>query len=458
VTSEVTIAAESERFSSENARSPSKEIVGQSVYVFGAQVLGLSCAIVSNFLIAKMLGPEGKGLIYLLQLMATTGPALLSFGLGPAAVYYLGRERLYPEREVRTGVLSASFSLGALPLAVAILAWPLIGGFAGRKLGPFYLFLGLGMVPFAVVAWNVSYLSLAQGRILAYNLLRSAQNLWFLLGLFLLFCFYGGNLRGAALCWAVSVFALGAAAPFVSRVRDQGPARPVPGFLKSAFRFGWRSHLGAVTQFLQQRVDVLLVSLLCTLRDVGFYSLAVAAAEVLWYVPQTVANVLMPHVANSSEERASRLTATFCRTVFAINAFLSVVLALVGAWIVPLMLPAFRSSVEVIWLLLPGTVAASVSRVLASDLNGRGQPMETFGPPALTLGVCALVGIAVIPRFGITGAAVVTSCGHILNSALFVRVYTRITGVPASELLLMRYSDVSKVRSYLAGLATRSTQ
>ncbi|MGC1604291.1 MAG: polysaccharide biosynthesis C-terminal domain-containing protein [Candidatus Acidiferrum sp.] len=405
-----------------------------------------------------MLGPEGKGLIYLLQFMAATGPALLSFGLGPAAVYYLGKERLYPEREIRSGVLSASFFLGALPLAIAILAWPLIGGLAGRKLGPFYLFLGLSMVPFAVVAWNVSYLSLAQGRILAYNLLRSAQNLWFLLCLILLFCFYGTSLTGAALCWAVSVFALGAVAPFVSRTQNRGEEHPVPGFLRSAFRFGWQSHLGAVTQFLQQRVDVLLVSLICSLSDVGLYSLAVAAAEVLWYIPQTVANVLMPHVANSSEERASRLTSTFCRTVFTLNAFLSIVLALAGAWIVPLILPAFRSSVEVIWLLLPGTVAASLSKVLASDLNGRGKPMETFRPPALTLVVCALAGIAVIPRFGIAGAAVVTSCGHILNSVLFLRVYKRITGVPASELLLMRYSDLSKVRSYFAGLVTQSTQ
>jgi O-antigen/teichoic acid export membrane protein len=458
VNSETSILSEAPRLSSKGIKSISERIVGQSVFVFGGQVVALSCAVSSNFLVARMLGPEGKGLIYLLQLIATTGPALLSFGLGPAAVYYLGRERFYSESEIRSGVLRASFLCGLLPSIVAVFAWHWLGGMTGGKLGPVYLMLGLSMVPFAVVAWNAGYLSLAHGQTLSYNLLRSTQSLWFLLCLTLLLCTHRGSLPWVAISWAMSVFVLGVAAPLVSRIKTDEP-EPVPkGFLRSAFRFGWRSHLGAVTQFFQQRVDVVLVSFICTLRDVGLYSLAVAVAEVLWYVPQTVANVLMPHVAESSEDGASRLTSSFCRAMFTINAFLSLALAVVSALVIPVILPAFGSCVAIIWLLLPGTMAASLSKVLASDLNGRGRPMETVHPPAISLAFCALAGVIVIPRFGIMGAAVVTSAGHLLNSILYLRVYSRITGVFARDLVLLRYRDLLVIQAYCKGLASQITR
>jgi O-antigen/teichoic acid export membrane protein len=455
VNSDVAILSEAERSSSNGIKSTSERIVGQSAFVFCGQVVALTCAVSSNFLVARMLGPEGKGLIYLLQLIATTGPALLSFGLGPAAVYYLGRERLYSESEIRSGVLRASFFFGLLPFIAAVFAWRWLGQIAGAKLGSAYLILGLSMVPFSVVAWNASYLSLAHGQTWSYNLLRSTQSLWFLLGLTFLLCTHRGSLPWVASCWAISVFVLGAAAPFVSRIKTDKSQPVAKGFLHSAFRFGWRSHLGAVTQFFQQRVDVLLVSFICTLRDVGLYSLAVAVAEVLWYVPQTVANVLMPHVAESSEDGANQLTASFCRAMFTINAFLSLALAVVSALVIPVILPAFGSCVAIIWLLLPGTMAASLSKVLASDLNGRGRPMETVHPPAISLAFCALAGLIVIPRFGIRGAAVVTSAGHLLKSILYLRVYSRITGVFARDLVLLRYRDLLVVHAYCKDLASQ---
>jgi hypothetical protein len=51
-------------------------------------------------------------------------------------------------------------------------------------------------------------------------------------------------------------------------------------------------------------------------------------------------------------------------------------------------------------------------------------------------------GVLVIPRFGICGAALVTTGGYVLNSLLYVRSYTRMTGEAVSSLLFLRFEDL----------------
>jgi O-antigen/teichoic acid export membrane protein len=114
--------------------------------------------------------------------------------------------------------------------------------------------------------------------------------------------------------------------------------------------------------------------------------------------------------------------------------------------VIPRILPAFRSSLHVLWVLLPGTVSVVIFKILSSDLNGRGRPLETFHPAAISLTVCFLGGLVVIPRFGILGAAGVTSLGYMLNAALCMHKFSRITAVQMEAMLRLRYTDLRMVR------------
>jgi O-antigen/teichoic acid export membrane protein len=102
---------------------------------------------------------------------------------------------------------------------------------------------------------------------------------------------------------------------------------PERRLLRHAFSFGWRSHLGAVLQYMQHRTDVVFILYLLPMRDLGIYSLAIGIVELLWYVPQAVSQVLLPHIADSTEADANSITSAFCRASIAITALLSVTLA-----------------------------------------------------------------------------------------------------------------------------------
>src|SRR5262249_54445051 len=155
------------------------------------------------------------------------------------------------------------------------------------------------------------------------------------------------------------------------------------------------------------------------------------------------------------EQESNRITNLFCRATFTISAALAILMAIVAAIVIPYLLPAFVPSLRVIYLLLPGSVAASIFKVLSSDLNGRGKPLETFWPAAIALSVCFVAGIFVIPRFGITGAAIVTAAGYVINSAFYVRAYSKITGVSPRELLLFR--DTSLIAGLWRAVRVRAT-
>lgn len=434
-----------------------QKVIEQSAYVFAAQVFGLFCGVASNFLVAWMLGPEGKGSMYLVQLIGTLGQILLSFGLGPAAIYYLQRDRSYSESQIRSGILWSSLLLGLLPWLIYGMARHWLQGMGGAKISESLIVLGIIAIPGLVLLWNVSYLTLAKGAIAVFNFLRAGQSFLALLLLCALLIWRRYSVFMVALSWTLSVLLPAALSPLLVRAGTEGPTRPLLPFMKSAFRFGFHSHVGAVTQYLQGRVDGLLVSFFCPLQAVGLYSLAISMAELLWYLPNTVAQVLISHVAQSSDEHATHLTSSFCRVTIAITGVLALFLAGAATWLIPILLPGFRGSLPILWLLLPGAVSGTVFKVLSSDLNGRGMPAETIRPAAMALAVCTIVDLVVIPRFGILGAAIVTSGSYILNTILYLRTYSRITATSARDLLLLRLKDVSMIQQYFRDFAFRMT-
>ncbi len=409
----------------------------------------LLAGVLNNFVVARLAGPEGKGFLYTLQLFASMALVFANFGIGPATVYHFRRDDGFSVEEITTGLLWPSLLLGCIPLALLV-------GLRQTSIALFHsgvwnsaAMLAFATVPAFTLVWNLSYLNLAKGEIGRYNLLRASQSCLFALLLIGLVIAHVTQLGVLVATWVASVF-VPAAVAIVLLARSVGIWRlPTSRFLKHSFDFGWRSHLGAVVQYLQHRTDVVLVMILLPIRDLGIYSLAISLVELLWYVPQAVSQVLMPHVADSEAGDATIITSAFCRASLAVSALLSVTLALMSTAVIPWLLPAFKESVVLIWVLLPGTVVASIFKVLASDLNGRGEPLKTVFPAATAL-VFSVAGCCyAIPRYGMIGAAAVTSISYLLNASLYVYEYSRSSSITARSLVLLQVSDLVWYRRLL---------
>ena len=98
-------------------------------------------------------------------------------------------------------------------------------------------------------------------------------------------------------------------------------------------------------------------------------------------------------------------------------------------------LPRYTIGLPALWLLLPGTVAASTGKVLGNDLNARRRPQALLAATAASVVVTVVGDVALVPVLGATGAAVVSSAAYTVCTLVLVRFFTSATGSRAREVM-----------------------
>src|SRR5205814_10600596 len=165
-------------------------------------------------------------------------------------------------------------------------------------------------------------------------------------------------------------------------------------------------------------------------------SVAAGLAEWLWYVPSILGNVLFAVVAADRGQESLHRIAKASRAVVSMVLPAGVVLVVFGRSLVPLIYgSAYAPAGLLFMLLIPGMCAVAIHLVVDSYFTGRG-----FPPVSIWSAVGALVAkvglnLAVIPRFGAPGAAMVTSVVYTGLLATKVIALHRETGVSLASLL-----------------------
>ena len=421
------------------------KVASHSIAIFAVQILVLCCGVANNFLIARMAGPEGKGILYSLQLVSgVLGLSFLHFCLGSAAIVFL-RQHKGTRQEIASSIFLPSLLLGMVPVSAMALSWHWTSHLAGGRIPIPDLWLGLLAIPAMVLTFNVSYFCLGDDRLPQYNRLVSAPSLLLSATLLCLCLLHKTGIDFLIGAWCASVFMPSLYAAFLVLRAAKGRLLPRYSLFRRMYQFGWRAHLCGALQQLQNRSPVVMVAVMLPVAQLGIYSLSITLVELLWYIPQTLSVALLPHVASSSKEEASRFTPAICRVTLAITAVLGLLLALLCTVVVPWLLPRFTSGLLPLWILMPGLAFASITRVMASDLNGRNQPMKVFYPVLCAVILETALGFYGIPRYRLTGAAGVTVVGYLVNTLMQIPIYCRVAGVPPRSVLLIRRHDISAI-------------
>ncbi|HZN04061.1 MAG TPA: polysaccharide biosynthesis C-terminal domain-containing protein, partial [Candidatus Polarisedimenticolia bacterium] len=152
----------------------------------------------------------------------------------------------------------------------------------------------------------------------------------------------------------------------------------------------------------------------------------VQIADTLLLLPVTVGMILLPRVAGERSERQEEVTARVLRHTAMMLAGLCLAAGiLVGPMVRLLYGESFSGAILATRLLLPGVLALGLNGVLMNHFGGRGMPAITAVAPAAGLLLNVALNVAVIPRFGIAGAALTSSLAYglmlLLSLAAFLR-------------------------------------
>ena len=410
--------------------------------------LAIGGGVASGVVVARALGPHGRGTFALVQTLSGVIALVAGFGFGRAAVFLRPRNEL--DDSELFGVVCGSLVPGSL---VAVVAGLVVTQTGVLTLGEVNAWLMCGSIPLITFFYN------AQAALQGIK-----QQAWFrrTLGLrdamFFLFVVAAislqATMRVVLIAWIAHWFVSSVAMAFLLYRHCGRPRFPV-GRTRRLASIGLSQLLLTLIIQAHLRLDVVLLDVLRGPTALGHYAVAVGAAEPITYGGVAVALALYPRTATSAAVNQSAgavRTARALRVVVTLTAVAATGLWVVGPRLLPIMFGSrFDAAGAPLRALLPGIVGMTMSFVLMSDLAGRGK-IRTIGLVSLGAMVAnVLVNLALIPRYGPTGAALASTITY-WSAALCVLVaFSRCTGIPMLRCVVPRPRDARAIAAAFFG-------
>lgn len=384
------------------------EALGRLVSASGLRIGILLVGLVTNVVVSRMLGPDGRGEYQLVLSLAAT---LAAVG---ALSGELGLSQRFGKSDNDKDVTIATGMWGALLVALAVGGGVLLAAYVilDSEHQHYAFILSVATALAVMDTWNQRTLFLL-GRPIAAALC-SATAVSLALAVVVAVAVSPRLLTPElALVAYVTGLAVGTVGTLLA-VRPQVGAFAV-GALRDLLSLGLRYHPGQVALGLLMRVDVLLLGALGTLASVGQYSVAVALTSPLVVVGTTVSTTFLERQYSSAVGDDAVEALRLARLTSAVVLPLCVAIGVVAPLMVPLVWgEAFRGSVPLLWILLVGVLAMSAQRPFGNYFVRRGHSRATNVRAILgATTACVLCGL-LIPVLGGVGAAIASSISYLV--------------------------------------------
>jgi O-antigen/teichoic acid export membrane protein len=402
------------------------------------QLLCLGFGIGVSILLNRGLGPTLKGKFVVLLLIPQLIIAFSNLGLGVSGSYFMGAKK-FPEGDILKSNLFAAVSIGVIG---AIIAWWIVRTqFPGMNHLLYYL------VPLLVVSglWIENYLPdifLGKGRTILYN----KWNLFQVIGKFCLIAFFfllfENKLYGAIVAVLVLSFvSFGLSFRVLSGIMSlKGKINRM--YLSRGVNFGYKVFAANILGFLNRRFDMLMLQWIKGPTQVGYYSVAVGLVERLWIIPTAISLVLYSRIVTGQFTKRDVVPRVSRVSLWGIIGIAVISIPVIKPIIVLLYSETFLPCLHPYLILLPGVVALTIPKLLTQEFVGRwGKPQFSAYGMLAVVATNAGLNLLFIPRMGMNGAALASTIAYVVELAIFVRLYGKITDTKAKDLLVPKRED-----------------
>jgi O-antigen/teichoic acid export membrane protein len=419
-----------------------------------ARVALLVVALASSIVLARSLGPEGRGLFALVFLIPGFARSFGLLGFEQANAVYAGLQPQGRRALVWHSALVACLVGGAV--AISGMAYVLVGapGVPNLIQGPLWLYtLPLLMIPVGLLLEFWLAILRGMNHIVLLNVVQVATKI---IALVLLVVFvYWMRLEVLGAVWTVvaaDAVAIIVVAFCLSSAGVLGAPFINPPLWKRTARFALPAHGGTIAAYFNYRVDEFIIAALLTARDLGFYAIATSLVERMWILPSAVTTALLPHLTNATD-RDPKLVAIVARHVMIWTGIACVCLFAIAEVLVDLLFSsAFGDAAAPLRWLMPGIFTLSIGKVLVTELLAREKALYTIWASVSAAIVNIAGNLLLIPYMGISGAAVASSISYTILSLIIIYYYLRETRLPGRILIPCREDFVVYVDLFKACL------
>lgn len=422
--------------------APAQGLVTSASMTLAARIGAFGFSVITNVILARSLGPEGRGVYAVAVMFSSVLSLLAQLGVGPANVYHVSKQ-LIDIDELIGHARSLALLLGTLCFGIVLAYVELADARTVLGVSARFMLIATGAVPFMLLTAFLQSLLQGLRRFVHFNavlLIQYATPTFSLVACLLLF---RDRTTGAVAAWTVSWAITAVAASWLAAPMSRFSLRLRRSTLRALLGFGIVSYLGTLASFVNYRFDVFIVNLFAGARQVGLYSVGTSLAEIVWFIANAASIVLAPSVAAADQRQADRMTESVARVVALLALGAASFLALLAPLVVVIFFgQSFAESAWAVWFLLPGIVTFSVGRILSIYLLGRNRLKVDLTAAAVGLAITLALDFALIPPFGFRGAAVASSIAYTVAMLVNLTWILRHSTITAGALLIARPDDL----------------
>jgi O-antigen/teichoic acid export membrane protein len=417
------------------ATALSKSILWRGVYFLSVMLL--------NILVARHFQSDGSGQIYYITNLLAFTLIVISLCLEVPMGYYLSQQKL---NETQLAVISVVWTiLIMLPAWFVIRSLQIpkegilqLNGFhfsataflTGNLLITFFVALFYAKMDFVlpnllVVAVNIFLIVLVPNNDWVKNFI-SGEN-------YVQLYFFGFFLQGFLLMMA-----------FLFRYFKLSDLKRIPNeLIKPFMSFAVIAVVTNSMTFLMYRIDYWFVNkFVADDSALGNYIQACKLAQLFFIVPSILAAVVFPMTASGRREEMNEKMQLLSRGLIIFYCIVCSGLIGVGYWLFPFVFgDTFNKMYLPFVLLVPAILSYSVIHLLAAYYSGKKVLSVNFKGNLIALFIIVVGDMLVIPRFGINGAAIVSSIGYICYMSFILLMHRKEYKSRFADFLLFRKKD-----------------
>lgn len=430
--------------------------IRDSASVLATQVAITVMGVGTSVITARMLGPHDRGLFQLLVLLPTTLANFVKFGIPQANVYFM-RRRGAAASDVASNSVWFALVLGT---ALALVAY------VGRRwmLSPFLheappstIPAVLVLVPCVLLQTFFAGVLQAEQRFREYNFQQLMPTLLGLLGMPLALVVLHTGLIGAIV--TQTLIAIVVTIWLAARVHRTAPLRL--GWNRELARgmlsFGGKSYLQTLASTLHFRVDQYMIAAFLDPTQVGLYAVACNLTNLLLKLPDATGIVVYPRLAAAADRDAHAQTTAVCRHTLFIMAVAGLGYVVLGPTAVRVLYgKAYVDAIRPMLLMLPGIIMVSLYLLLTRNFTSRNRQQVNIVAAASALAINVGLNWVLIPRFGISGAAVSTAVSYSVAALILLVMFVRESGYTVAQTVLVGRAEIGEYFRRVRGIVPRA--
>lgn len=218
-------------------------------------------------------------------------------------------------------------------------------------------------------------------------------------------------------------------------------------FFISTIKFGVFPMLSALLITFNYNIDIIILKLFVGFKDIGYYSVGISLANQVWLIPDAFKEVLFSKTAKNDAIDDIKMS-------IKVNLYISLIIilgvALLGKPLINILFgPEYLPSYSVTVVIFAGLIPMVFYKMIVSLFNVKGKQRLSFWILLLSAVINISMNFALIPHFGIIGAAAASVLSYSVCGIFFTYIFMRDFNVQISQLFILSKDEMHRIRKIL---------